>query len=286
VRPPPIRYPLPTLALLIVLAVVVRAGGDWVRTAMARLAPASLVETASFPSSTSPVVLFGPVPLRVLLLGGSTPVYETPGGPALEPIRHTMFAKVFDLWPRKGISTHLRVGNKTAIGWVEVGRILGWKTRLVVRSDRIPGTPAGVFPVLSWREGRVELAIWKPGRAWAEVDRLVTVDSASLPDADWQVWCSADELQLALGETVAARDEQGSRSIRASALFGRLGDSTLWEAADLASSRAFLPPQVLTIPVPSMADAAGRLAEINEKWTADATWSGVGYRGVPVADFP
>ncbi|WZO96811.1 hypothetical protein EP7_003816 [Isosphaeraceae bacterium EP7] len=285
-RPPPIRYPLPTLVALLALAVVAWKGSHWVLLAMARLAPMSTIAGTAYPSSTKPIALVGPLPLRVLLLGTSIPVSETPGGPMLEPIRHTMFAKVFDTWPRKGTTTHLRVGNKSAIGWVDVSLTLNWPTRLVVRIEKVEGVPSGVYPVLSWREGRVVLAIWMPRREWAEVDRYATLDLADLAPDAWQVWCSEDELQSALGATVAPHAAQKPGSIRLAALFGRLGESTEWDAPDFKAVRGFLPTQLAMFPVPHLADAAERLAEINRAWSPDATWSGVEYRAVPVADFP
>ena len=65
-----------------------------------------------------------------------------------------------------------------------------------------------------------------------------------------------------------------------------VGDPDDWNSGDLELVRNHQPPAVAAIPLPSLAESAQRLAEINQKWTADSSWSGVEYRAVPVVDFP
>src|SRR3954447_13677273 len=107
---PPIRYPLPTLVLLVLVTLLLWRGATWTRplrsAVAARLTRAG--EGPPIPHSDSPQVAARPITRTALLLHDDAPVADRPGGRAAETIRHRMFVDVYDAWPLQGAPEHYR----------------------------------------------------------------------------------------------------------------------------------------------------------------------------------
>src|SRR2546423_963051 len=101
---PPIRYPLPTLLLLLLVGLAAWGGEKATRPLRAALAGrfTRAVEGPPIPSSTRPQVVAGPIVRRALLLHDDVAVSGRPGGPPTETIRLRMFVDVYDVWPLQG----------------------------------------------------------------------------------------------------------------------------------------------------------------------------------------
>src|SRR4051812_21098479 len=112
--PPPIRYPLPTLIGILLLALVAWRGAGWFRGVRDALASRwqRAVEGSTVPASGTPQVVAGPTPRRALLLRDNTPVSPRPDATPTDAIARRMFVEVYDAWPPGGPTTHLRVGNR------------------------------------------------------------------------------------------------------------------------------------------------------------------------------
>ena len=207
-----------------------------------------------------------------------------------------MFVDVYDTWPSPGEVTHLRVGNRKAIGWVPAGGVLAWDTRLVVRppegrlklanSPDKPGEEVDVgrvpLPVLAWDDRRVEVAVWDPAHPWSKVSRRAWVAFGDLPPEAWGVWISQVELPILLG---LANQGDSPQVARLRAVIGRLTDGRPWTQADLDAARPALPPVVFQNE-PNAQQAAGRLAEANARPTIEARWSGLNFQFLPLGDLP
>ena len=295
---PPIRYPLPTLlalALASLLAWQAAALSKGWRSEMAARLKLSL-EGPPVPSSPRPKVVAGPMTRRALLLHDETPATSRPNGPATETIDRRMFVDVYDTWPSPGPVSHVRVGNRRAIGWVKAGDVLEWDSRLVVRppggSIEMGETPDGptravevgpvASPVLAWTDRAVEVATWDQSRPWSAVARRGWVRLSSLPPESWGVWISQVELPILLG--LANRGDEPLLA-RLRAVLGRLADNRPWTLTDLDVARPALPGVVFARP-PDPRGAAGRLAEVNARATGDASWSGLSFRFLPLDDLP
>jgi hypothetical protein len=299
--PPPIRYPLPTLVLLIVLALLLWRGEAWTRTVRAKLAArvSRAVEGPPIPHSDRPQVVAGPITRKALLLHDDVPAADRPGGPPSETIRRRMFVEVYDVWPLSGEATHVRVGTRRPIGWVRAADLLPWDTRLVVRSpegtlplsDRPDGptptpTPVGLssLPVLSWTTDALRVATWAPDHPWSEVDRRGWVRQSALPPGSWGIWLSREELLALIRRTLAASESPPRLRLRA--VLGRLLDDRALTESDLRAARAALPPPALAIAAGSPGEASDRLARANEDWSAETSWGGLSFRFLPLEMLP
>lgn len=294
---PPIRYPLPSLLALVVASLLVWKGAEWSKGWRSELAARArrALEGPPVPSSDRPQVVAGPITRRALLLHDRTPAAGRPGGPAVETIDRRMFVDIYDTWPMPGPATHFRVGNRRPIGWVPSADLLAWDTRLVVRAPggrldvaNSPGGPTSTvevgpvpLPVLAWRDGWAEVAVWGRAGPWSAVSGRAWVGADSLPPGSWGVWISQVELPILL--RLALEGEPGE--VRLRAVSGRLTDNRAWTAADLDAARRVLPPAVLA-PEVAPGTAAGRLAEANSRPTADASWAGLTFRFLPLGDLP
>ncbi len=295
---PPIRYPLPMMVALGLSGLLtwqsLRVTKAWRAEVADRLRRA--VEGPPVPNSPRPRIFAGPIPRRALLLRDVTPASARPGGPSSEPIDRRMFVDIYDTWPSPGPVTHVRVGNRQAIGWVLAADLLEWDTRLVIRpqADRValgdsPGGPfllaevaPGVWPVLAWTDEAVEVATWEPGRAWSAVARRAWIRRSDLPAESWGAWISQVELPILLGLA-----NQGTDPIvaRLRAVTGRLADDRRWSQDDLNAIREALPSIVLDRK-PDPQRSAGRIAEANARAEGDAGWSGLSFRFLPLDDLP
>ena len=298
--PPPIRYPLPTL--LLAAALVLAAWQGAALTAPLRATLARRWERATqgpdVPSSDRPQVVAGAMVRRVLLLRDDVPVAARPGSPPLDAIRSRTFADVYDTWPPAGRPTHYRVGSRRPIGWIAAGDALAWDTRLVVRApggtialaNEPGGPPGGTFPVgetplpvLAWRAGAVRVAVWVPGRPWAEVARIGWVNAADLPESSWGAWMAGDEVLILLRPPPPGED-RGTQRLRA--LLGRLGGVDRWPPDAVAAARRALPAVALAGQGGPAREKEEALARINEQWTPEASWSGLSFRAVPLEALP
>lgn len=292
--PPPIRYPLPTLVLAAALALIAWRGAAWTASWRAALAArwARVVAGPPVPSSTTPMVVAGPIVRRVLLLAEPTPATARPGGPVVTSIDRRIFADVYDLWPLSGPPTHYRIGNRRPIGWVAAEAVLPWDTRLVVRAPagglpldgegRSPArSTSAVLPVVGWSDRAVELADWAPEAPWSAVGRRGWVPLEAVPDDAWGAWLSRVELLALLRRALAG---QGDGVPRVAAILGPRDRA--YAPRDVAAARAALPAPVARIAGPTPTAAAERLARLNEQWAPDASWSGLSFRAVPLGDLP
>ncbi len=296
---PPIRYPLPTILALVIGALITWRGEAWTRAWRADLSAGvrRVIEGPPVPLSNRPEVVAGPITRRALLLRDETPAASRPGGPTVETIDRRMFVDIYDAWPSPGPTTHLRVGNRRPIGWIAAAGALAWDTRLVVRADAGRLTLADVaddaggvavdvgrapLPVLAWdKRGAVEVAVWDPTRPWSAVSRRGWVRASDLPPGAWGVWISQVELPILLRQALAG----DPAIVRLRAVLGRLADNRPLTRADLEAARPALPPIALEVGPDSRA-AAGQLAEANARPVADAGWSGLTFRFLPLGDLP
>lgn len=296
--PPPIRYPLPTLAAVLVLSLLAWRGAGWVRGVRDAVASRwhRAVEGPPVPESDTPRVVAGPLIRRALLLRDGTPVAPRPDVPTTDAIARRMFVEIYDCWPLEGPPTHLRVGNRRPIGWVAIAEVLPWDTRLVVRADRLAlsDRPEGKgelsevgqvpIPVVEWRGESIEVVLWKPGAPWSAVAHRGWTRLVDLPGGALGVLLSREEIPALLSQSIAADTPEARDRARLRAVLGRVSDPTSWSKDDIAQARAALPSGLFD----RTADptATDRLASANADPRPDATWSGHDFRFVPLADLP
>jgi hypothetical protein len=298
---PPIRDPLPSLIALVLIALTLWRGEALTRSIRATMAArlARAVAGPPIPESDRPQVVAGPIIKRALLLHDDVPVSDRPGGPPSETIRRRMFVDVYDVWPLSGEPTHVRVGNRRAVGWVRVSDVLPWKTRLVVRGNEgalplsdgpDPASPSRAqtgrssLPVLSWTPEALVVAVWEADHPWSEINRRASVRLSALSPSSWGVWLSREELLALIRRTLAASEPPPR--IRLRAILGRLLDDRPLTDDDLRAAQAALPSPALTIASGSPGAAGDRLARANEDWSAEASWSGLSFRFIPLEALP
>jgi hypothetical protein len=299
---PTIRYPLPTLVVLLALALSFWCGEALTRPIRSALAArlARAVEGPPIPHSDRPQVVAGPIVRRALLLHDDVPASDRPGGPPSETIRRRMFVDIYDVWPLSGEPTHYRVGNRRPIGWVSAADLLPWDTRLVVRAtegslplaDRLdaPATtssPVGQasLPVLGWSADSLRVAVWATDHPWAEIDRRAWIRQTALSPTSWGIWLTREELLSLLRRTLVPASEPSQR-IRLRALLGRLLDDRPLTDDDLRAAQAALPAPAFAIASGSPGEASDRLARANERWSAEASWGGLSFQFIPLEMLP
>ena len=299
---PPIRYPLPTLIALVLLALVVWRGEAWTRSFRSVLAArmARAVEGPPIPHSDRPQVVAGPIIRRALLLRDDVSVAERPGGPASETIRHRMFVDIYDVWPLQGAPEYFRVGNRSAIGWVRRADLLAWDTRLVIRAEGEtlpvadapdhPPRPIAIqasLPVLDWPAGSIGVAVWDSGHFWSEVERRAQVHTSAVATKSWGLWLSREELLALLRRALApAKHRESAEQLRLRALLGRLLDDRPVSDEDVRAARVALPSPALALSAASSDDASDRLARLNEDWSPEVSWGGLSFQFVPLEALP
>ncbi len=295
---PPIRYPLPSLLALALLALTAWRGEAWTRSWRAEVSARlhRAVEGPPVPASTRPQVVAGPITRRALLLGDATEATARPGGPTVETIDRRMFVDVYDAWPTPGPATHLRVGNRQPVGWIAATAALPWSTRLVIRPPSgtltlrpSAASPTGEavrvgpvpMPVLARDGPAVEVAVWDPAHPWSVVARTGWVRAGEIPPEAWGVWISQVELPTLLRLAL----DGDPATVRLRVILGRLADHRPWTAADVEAARPALSTMALAAGR-GASETAGRLAEANAHPVTDAAWSGLSFRFLPLDDLP
>lgn len=291
--PPPIRYPLPTLIALTIAGLLAWRAEAWTRAwraealAQARRALAG----PPVPRSSRPQVVAGPIVRRGLLLHEGTRLADRPGGPETGQVDRRLFVDIYDEWPDAARPSHYRVGNRRPLGWIAAADLLPWDTRLVVRPpsgrlvldgrDVAVGTLA--CPVLGVRGDAVEVATWDPDQPWGRPSRRGLIRLADLPADVWGVWISQFELPSLLRLALDGAADPGL--VRLRAVLGRLADGDPLAPDDLAAARPSLPSVVFDAAT-ARPGAVDRLAEANAQPRADARWSGLSFRFLPLTDLP
>jgi hypothetical protein len=298
VMPPPIRYPLPTLIAVLLVALVAWRGAGWFRGMKDALTARwqRAVEGPPVPASNAPQVVAGAITRRALLLHDDTPFAPRPGASPTDAIARRMFVDVYDAWPLDGPPTHFRVGNRRPIGWVAAGDCLEWSTRLVLRvgrvalADRPVGTVAEIetgespLPIHGWEGDAVEVAVWDRDRPWSSVARRGWVDAGRMPAGAMGVLVAREELPALLALAVGADTPVASDRARLRAVLGRLVEPLPLADGDVSKTRAALPPRVLMRTGPP--GSSDRIADANADPRADASWGGHAFRFVPIEDLP
>jgi hypothetical protein len=299
--PPPIRYPLPTLILVLLAGLLAWRGEALTRPLRAALAERLKreIKGPDYPHSDHPQVIAGPITRMALLLHDETAVSETPAAPPTGSIRLRMFVAVFDVWPLQGARTHFRVGHREPIGWVSAEDLLPWSTRLAVRAPRgeLPlsahpgGAPAltsvgrATLPVSSVSAEAIELALWEPDQPWTRIGRRGWVRLDDLPADAWGVWLSREELLTLLRRSLGPANGSSPEITRLRAVLGRLLDDRPITESDLAAARTALPKPVFARTAPA-GDTSESLARINEQWTPEASWGGLAFQFIPLLALP
>lgn len=286
---PPIRYPLPTLVALILIALLVWRGEVWTRPLRSSLSARwnRAMEGPPVPSSDHPQVIAGPITRKALLLHDGVEASLTPGGPTAETIRLRMFVDVYDVWPLEGNAEYERVGNRRPMGWVKARDLLPWETRLVVRVETQAGSGMVSAPVLAWNRDHVQVAEWPAGRPWGEsVPAARSVTWAELPPDRWGVWLSREEVLALLRELSVPTSVRSPDLLRLRAVLGRMLDDRAISEGDLAEARRFLPSLVFPPAREPVEAVSDRLARINEEWESEASWGGLSFQSVPLVALP
>jgi hypothetical protein len=298
--PPPIRYPLPTLIAVLLLALLAWRGAGWARNVRDALAARwqRAVAGPPVPVSNTPRSIAGPLVRRALLLRDDTPVAPRPDARPDDAIARRMFVDVYDSWPMEGIPTHLRVGNRRPIGWVAAGEVLPWDTRLVVLADRLmladrPDGPAestevgrAPIPVVAWQGDRIEVILWKPDAPWSAVARRGWTKLADLPTGALGVLLAREEIPALLSQSLAADTVPARDRLRLGAILGRVSDAPDWPESAIDQARSALPPTLFARPAGLAPAPADRLASANADPRTDASWSGHAFRFVTLDDLP
>ncbi|WP_169980406.1 hypothetical protein [Tautonia rosea] len=300
--PPPLRYPLPTIVILVVLTILGWRGRDWLAAASASVWAGieRLRSGPPFPESNEPIRVGGPILRKVLLLRDGVEATDVPEGKPVETISRRIFADVYDIWPLSGEPTHYRIGNRRPIGWVEAGVVLPWNTRLVLcptgssltmRAD--PGdrevSPLSLdsvpFPVLDWSSEAVRVAVWEPSEPWSKVQRRGWIRIQDVPPETFGVLVTRYELlellRLAIEPT---RDD--SPPGRMMAVLGMLGSESRLNNEQREAARRQLPGEILGVRSIGDDSVEEQLGRINEGWNPDVSWSGIAFQAIPLTAIP
>ncbi|MEW4567192.1 hypothetical protein AB1L88_04930 [Tautonia sp. JC769] len=300
--PPPIRYPLPTLVVLVALGLLAWRGRDWVASVSEPVWAGidRLRSGPPFPESTEPMRREGAIARKVLVLREGVSVTDVPGGAVVESIRRRIFADVYDVWPLGGTPTHYRIGNRQPIGWVEADAVLPWDTRLVVRpvgseirlrtdpadergsSLSLDGTP---LPIVEWGSDAVRVAVWDRAEPWGAVDRWGWVRLGELPPDAIGVLLTRSEL-LELLRIAIEPERAGAPPPRVLAMLGMVDSGASLTAEQAEGFRRTLPDSMVRIRGLADGGSVEQLGRINDFWSPDVMWSGIAYQAIPLSSIP
>ncbi len=237
------------------------------------------------PSSSSPRKLIGPLVRRALLREGGLGATDRPGGRVVETIRLRQFVDVYDEWPTLGRSTHLRVGNRKPIGWILSDQVLDWRTRLVFLPDLKGSNRSPCLPVLEWNaEGAIRIAIWEDASPWIELKETRWLTPGQVEDGSWGVWLSREELLASMGRVSRSTTAERLFEERLRMITGQFGRGPGWSQSEIQEVRSWLPRQVALATEGETTTKLQKLARVNEEWSDEAVWSGVGFRFLRLSD--
>ena len=284
--PPPIRYPLPSLVLLLILSVLIWRGGDAIQSIRVglseRWARLHQQPPVTIPASTEPLILAGAIHERLLTLEDDTPYTFEPGGNVLGTIRHRSFVDFYNSWPLQGSATHIRVGNRRPLGWVNLERLLLWPTRIVLMSagtklsyvnekgERLAIGPDPV-PVLVQNPKDVQVLTWGEAGAWHVGGRLASLLPNDIPDEAWGLWLTRSELLYLLGRDRSQTPPPGFQRPVA-VLKALLGLPINDRPFSKDESEMALTLLGRTATLAATTDKLDALARCNEEWKPDAIW--------------
>lgn len=303
-RPPPIRYPLPTLILLAILGTLAWRGESWSRDWRGSLRKRldRLVQGPPVPKSKRPGVVTGVILQRGLTLRDGVEAFEAPKGASVPSITRRLFVDVYDAWSSQGENApaeFYRVGSRVPIGWVAARDLLRWDTRLVVRAKEgklslaeSPGGPSSLIdaggkccPVVGWNAQGVQVATWAKGSEWSKPGRLGWISYERLADDSLGVLVAQVELPAILRLSLLAKSTQATAKARLQAILGRLIDEPGWSTAEVSEAFEALPKIAQRR---TAGDASvERIAAINAQTDDDdASWDNQAFRFVTLGDLP
>jgi hypothetical protein len=289
---------LPTLAALILVALIVWRGEGWIRRTSAAIAAPfkRVIAGPDYPKSAHPQVFAGTLTRKVLRLRENLAVRATPGGWETATFRARGFSDLFDVWPRRGAPTHYRVGNENLTGWVEADDVIPWDTRLAVRLGAGPTelragasgglatrveSPGGVFPVLAWEDGAIKIAVWDAGLPWSKLAGIGWISAEQVPGNVWAALLTDAEIVAARRAARRAEKSTESLRVRMRTLLGLLLTDQRLSDDDLAAVRAVMPARVV-----SLLEAPRPGDESLIPTDAAASWSGLSFRALPLVALP
>jgi hypothetical protein len=298
--PPPIRYPLPTLVVVVVVAALAWRGEGWIRGAFAAIAAPlkKVVKGPDYPQSQRPQVFAGSISRKVLRLREDVPIHPRPAAAPSGSFRARGFSDLYDVWPLSGPPEHLRIGNDKLVGWVAAIDGLPWDTRLVVRvpagSIVLHDSPKGgaearvdvgagsLLPALEWTDKAIKVAVWDSSEPWSKVARVGWIAAKDLPRETWEVLLTESEVVALRRAARRSSSPDESAKARLQAILGLLLSDQTLSADDLRTLRSALPAHVVS-------NAGGSQAEPDALLTptpAAASWGGLSFRAVPVGALP
>ena len=280
--PPPIRYPLPSLILLILVGLLVWKGEEITRPLrreagrkIERLVKGPPVPASSVPKSR------GEVARKGLLLREGVDVFRLPKGEALSPIAKRGFVSIYDEWSSRGESAapeFYRVGTRVPIGWIAAADLLPWDTRLVHLVGSVP------LPIVGWSESDIEVIDWENEGAWRKPAnrRLIKINAV----AEGMVGVLVAQIELpALLKGAIAQDPRITTQARLDAVLGELTPGRSLAEPKVAAAFRELPGMVQSRRRPGA--ASERIAALNaELGKADVSWGDRRFRFVPLEDLP
>jgi hypothetical protein len=262
------------------------------------------VEGPPVPASSTPQLAGPGLVRKALLLRDGTEVTDRPGGRTVETLGRRMWVDVYDTWPvgdRKP-ATHVRIGNRRPFGWVPAGDLLAWDTRLVLTpstptidladqpggtSRQIAVTPGVPLPVIGWEKGWILLAVWSTDLPWERVEARAWVRDEA-PGLEPGVLLSRQEILSLLARLLSrgSGSDPTAAELRLRAISGRVLDREPIPAEQARALADLLPAWTAraAAPVRSGPSLLDSLTRLNETWQAQAHWSGMEFRAIPIHD--
>lgn len=280
--PPPIRYPLPSLILLILLGILIWRGEAWTRPlrAEARRRIDRALNGPPVPASNIAKTR-GEIPRRGLLLRDGVPVFKTPRGESLAPIDKRGIVSIYDEWSSKGETAppeFYRVGTRVPIGWIAASDLLPWDTRLVYR-------PSGIAvprPIVGWNADGIDVVRWADGASWKTP---TTPERIKPGDGAVGVLVEQVELPTLLSAVVTASDPKAVARLRLQAVLGEWSGDRSRADEQVAAGLKELPPIVASRN--AKGSATERIAALNANGARpDVEWGGRSFRFVPLEALP
>jgi hypothetical protein len=290
-RPPPIRYPLPSLLLLVLGGLLIWRGEVWTRPLRTSLTDRweRLTYGPPVPHSDRPKRQ-GSITRRGLLLREDVPVFDRPKGTPLEPIASRSIVSLYDTWSAvaandAGSADFFRVGTTVPIGWVAASDLLPWNTRLVLLCDS-GGSGAELRPVVGWKGSDVETASWPDSARWLGSMRREWASLSDVPPERRGVLIAQVELPALLRLAIASKTPELRSRARMRAITGDLLDDPNWSDEEIKAAWTALPAWAAANSSASPETAIARLAEINSSPAVAVAWGDRKFVFVPLDALP